>query len=84
VSALLLLSALLQWWTGAYWGWVYLSLGCVLCLLLYVLRGWQLSHTGVRGLLDLAGAPVFVAWKVFLMIGRQHSAEWVRTERKAP
>lgn len=84
VSALLLLAALLQWWTGAYLGWVYVSLGCVFCLLLYVFRGWQLSHTGVRGLLDLAGAPAFVAWKLLLMIGRQHSAEWVRTERKSP
>jgi cellulose synthase/poly-beta-1,6-N-acetylglucosamine synthase-like glycosyltransferase len=84
VCVLLVLSALLQWWTGVYAGWVYLSLGCMLCLLLYVLRGWQLSHTGVRGLLDLVGAPAFVAWKVLLMIGRQHSSEWVRTERKSP
>jgi cellulose synthase/poly-beta-1,6-N-acetylglucosamine synthase-like glycosyltransferase len=84
VFALLLLAALLQWWTGAYLEWLYLSLGCLMCLALYVFRGWQLSHTGVRGLLDLAGAPAFVAWKVVLMIGRQRSAEWVRTERKSP
>jgi len=84
VFALLLLAGGLQWWTGAYLGWLYVSLGCVLCLVLYVVRGWQLSNTGVRGLLDLAGAPAFVIWKVLLMIGRQHSAEWVRTERKSP
>jgi hypothetical protein len=41
-----------------------------------------LSETGMRGLLDLAGAPVFVAWKVILMLNRQRSAEWVRTDRK--
>jgi cellulose synthase/poly-beta-1,6-N-acetylglucosamine synthase-like glycosyltransferase len=84
VLALLLLSVFLAWWNSAYVGWVFLSCACALCLLCYVLRGWQLSETGARGLLDLAGAPVFVVWKVLLMLGRRHSSEWVRTDRKSP
>jgi len=48
----------------------------------YILRGWQPSGTGARGLLDLLGAPAFVVWKIALMLGRHRSGEWVRTERK--
>ena len=29
----------------------------------YVLRGWSLSGTGVRGLVDLGAAPFYVVWK---------------------
>jgi hypothetical protein len=49
---------------------------------IYVTRGWQLSGTGARGLLDLAGAPFFVVWKVVVMLERRRSTEWVRTHRK--
>jgi 1,2-diacylglycerol 3-beta-glucosyltransferase len=52
-------------------------LGC------YLLRGWQLSETGGRGLAALFAAPLYVLWKVALM--RQQSSapkEWVRTERE--
>src|SRR5262249_26973540 len=39
-------------------------------LVLYVLRGWSLSGTGARGLVDLACAPFYVAWKVWLRLRR--------------
>jgi len=82
VVALLLVALLASWWSLAFIGWVWLSLACVLVLAAYVLRGWQLSGTGMRGLLDLLGAPLFVIWKLLLMLSRQRSTEWVRTERK--
>jgi len=56
---------------------------CGLCVLLYVLRGWQLSGTGIRGLIDLARAPFFVVWKVASMFRSREPLEWVRTKRRA-
>jgi cellulose synthase/poly-beta-1,6-N-acetylglucosamine synthase-like glycosyltransferase len=82
VGALLLTALLATWWSVAFSPSIWLALGCVLVLAAYVLRGWQLSGTGVRGLVDLLGAPVFVIWKLLLMLSRQRSTEWVRTERK--
>jgi hypothetical protein len=52
----------------------------------YVLRGWWVSGVGLRGLLDLAWAPVYVVWKVGLMLrggGAEKRGEWVRTTREA-
>jgi 1,2-diacylglycerol 3-beta-glucosyltransferase len=46
----------------------------------YVLRGVQLSGVGVRGVLDLFWAPVFVAWKLLLPAVRPPT--WVRTTRE--
>ncbi|MGA2862772.1 MAG: glycosyltransferase family 2 protein [Steroidobacteraceae bacterium] len=83
VGALLLVSVLAARWNPAFHGWVWLSLLCTATLVLYVARGWQLSGTGARGLLDLAGAPFFVVWKVILMLERRRSTEWIRTDRKA-
>lgn len=56
---------------------------CGLCLVAYVLRGWQLSGTGMRGLVDLCCAPAFVAWKLALALRQpfRKSDEWVRTGR---
>jgi 1,2-diacylglycerol 3-beta-glucosyltransferase len=56
-----------------------------LVLGLYVLRGWMLSEVGLRGLLDLAYAPVYVFWKLKLMLSRpeEKKGEWVRTTREA-
>jgi hypothetical protein len=56
---------------------------CCGCLALYVLRGWQLSGMGRRGLIDLARAPFFVMWKVFTMVRSREPLEWVRTKRRA-
>jgi 1,2-diacylglycerol 3-beta-glucosyltransferase len=53
-------------------------------ILLYVLRGWALSGAGVRGLLDLLWAPVYVIWKLTLRFkdGGRQPEEWVRTTRE--
>ncbi len=58
-----------------------LGLGSVVA---YVLRGWMVSGTGLRGLLDLALAPVYVAWKMTLRFRKpaRATADWVRTERE--
>jgi 1,2-diacylglycerol 3-beta-glucosyltransferase len=52
----------------------------------YVLRGWQVSGTGLRGLADLGLAPVYVAWKASLRFRKpaRATSEWVRTKREAP
>jgi 1,2-diacylglycerol 3-beta-glucosyltransferase len=54
-------------------------------LAVYVLRGWNVSGTGLRGLLDLALAPVYVVWKITLGGTRDARADapWVRTKREA-
>jgi len=62
--------------------WLWIGLGCAVALLLYTLRGWQLSGAGLRGLLDLARAPFFIIWKVIVMVGGGQSKEWVRTKRE--
>jgi len=57
---------------------------CAAALALYVLRGWQLSGTGGRGLLDLMLAPAYLAWKLTILLrpdGRR-KGEWVRTTRE--
>jgi 1,2-diacylglycerol 3-beta-glucosyltransferase len=51
----------------------------------YVLRGWTLSGTGLRGLVDLGLAPVYVGWKLALRFKKppRATSEWVRTKREA-
>ena len=70
-------------WTGLL-AWLWIALACAFALLLYVLRGWQLSGLGRQGLVDLARAPFFVAWKLAIMLQRRASKAWVRTEREGP
>ncbi|MBS2031476.1 MAG: glycosyltransferase family 2 protein [Deltaproteobacteria bacterium] len=50
---------------------------------LHVVRGWQLSGTGARGLADLLRAPVYLLWKLGLALRRptQRPTSWVRTAR---
>ena len=63
--------------------WEWLAIGCCLALVLHILRGWQLSGAGLRGLLDLGRAPFFLVWKLMVMLGsRGGSREWVRTKRE--
>lgn len=52
----------------------------------YVLRGWMLSGTGARGLVDLMLAPAYVIWKLGLKFRRPKRAtsDWVRTAREKP
>ncbi len=68
-------------WRLAQFAWLWLALACVASLLAYVLRGWQLSGIGARGFFDLARAPVFLTWKVLLML-RPRKDGWVRTDRE--
>jgi cellulose synthase/poly-beta-1,6-N-acetylglucosamine synthase-like glycosyltransferase len=51
---------------------------------LYVLRGWALSGTGVRGLASMLRAPGYVAWKIGLALSGNASTpqRWVRTRRE--
>jgi cellulose synthase/poly-beta-1,6-N-acetylglucosamine synthase-like glycosyltransferase len=84
VSALIVLAALATWRQPLLQPWLWLGLGCAASLVLYVLRGWQLSGIGARGLLDLARAPGFLLWKLLLMLRRRSSDEWVRTDREKP
>jgi cellulose synthase/poly-beta-1,6-N-acetylglucosamine synthase-like glycosyltransferase len=78
-------SLALSWWAGYLLGITWLWIGCLVGLVLYGLRGWQLSGTGARGLLGLCFAPTYVVWKLVLMRRRSANAggEWVRTAREA-
>jgi hypothetical protein len=84
VFALFVLAALATWWQASLRPWLWLAVACAASLILYVLRGWQLSGIGARGLLDLARAPGFLVWKILLMLRRRTSDEWVRTDREKP
>ncbi len=60
----------------------------VVALIAYVLRGWAVSGTGLRGLVDLGLAPVYVVWKIGLKLApapRTPDApeEWIRTRRES-
>jgi cellulose synthase/poly-beta-1,6-N-acetylglucosamine synthase-like glycosyltransferase len=77
-AALLFFAGHGAWASGVY-GLALSALG------LYVFAGWLHSGTGLRGLLDLALAPAYVAWKVVLAFQRpkgQKPGEWVRTTRE--
>lgn len=84
VIALLGIAGFATWWQPSLQPWLWLGAGCAACLMLYVLRGWQLSGIGAQGLLDLARAPGFLLWKILLMFKPRNSAEWVRTDRENP
>jgi cellulose synthase/poly-beta-1,6-N-acetylglucosamine synthase-like glycosyltransferase len=62
--------------------WLWLGPMSCIALVLYVLRGWQLSNTGARGLLDLLRAPFFLFWKLAVIFRRRRTSEWVRTNRE--
>jgi cellulose synthase/poly-beta-1,6-N-acetylglucosamine synthase-like glycosyltransferase len=62
--------------------WVFFA--CIFAVFLYVLRGWQLSGVGWRGLGDLIWAPFFITWKLWSILGRKNPKEWVRTDRERP
>jgi 1,2-diacylglycerol 3-beta-glucosyltransferase len=65
---------------------VWTSAAAVASLVLYVMRGWWVSGMGMRGLLALARAPFYVAWKLWLLVSRpeEKKGEWVRTTREGP
>jgi cellulose synthase/poly-beta-1,6-N-acetylglucosamine synthase-like glycosyltransferase len=68
-----------RWWSFAPW--------CVSAVFfaLYVIRGAWLARVGMRVVLDLLWAPVYMVWKVALALRPSPSreGEWVRTTREA-
>jgi cellulose synthase/poly-beta-1,6-N-acetylglucosamine synthase-like glycosyltransferase len=82
VVLLIGLAALAMWFDHHFVVWLWTGIACAAALALHVLRGWQLSGTGIQGLLDFAHAPGFLLWKVVLMLSRRESKEWVKTERE--
>jgi hypothetical protein len=84
VAAFLVLALLLAAWGVAAPAWAGVASGCGAALVLYVLRGWQLSGVGLRGALDLLRAPWFVLWKLVLLLRTRPGAGWVRTTRERP
>jgi 1,2-diacylglycerol 3-beta-glucosyltransferase len=56
---------------------------CGACLLIYLIRGWQLSGTGLRGLLSFLHVPGYILWKLVLILRRDRGrGSWVRTARE--
>jgi 1,2-diacylglycerol 3-beta-glucosyltransferase len=82
VIALLVLAELVAWRAPSAYLFVWVALGCIGALVVHILRGWQLSGAGLRGLLDLARAPFFLLWKILLMLRGGDSKEWVKTKRE--
>jgi 1,2-diacylglycerol 3-beta-glucosyltransferase len=68
---------------GEHFGpWFWTGVASCAGLALYVLRGWQLSGSGRRGLFDLLRAPFFLLWKIALMFRSRRAGEWIRTNRE--
>jgi cellulose synthase/poly-beta-1,6-N-acetylglucosamine synthase-like glycosyltransferase len=81
ITLLGLAAGILSFWDPAAKFWAWWSVACAAVLALHILRGWQLSGMGMRGLLALAYVPGFILWRIWLLLGRK-SSEWVRTERE--
>lgn len=84
VLLLTAVSATASLWQPDFRIWLPASVFCVVCLSLYVLRGWQLSGRGLAGLGDLMWAPVFVLWKLIRVLRAHDRKEWAPTRRKGP
>jgi len=80
--AVFLSTAAVTYWIGGGSAWLWIAATCVLSLILYVGRGWQLSGVGWRGIADLARAPGFLLWKILLFARPAKKGVWVRTERE--
>jgi cellulose synthase/poly-beta-1,6-N-acetylglucosamine synthase-like glycosyltransferase len=67
-----------KWWAFAPWCVAVAALG------LYVVRGIWLARVGIRGVLDLLRAPIYVVWKVALALrpSASQKGQWVRTTRE--
>jgi cellulose synthase/poly-beta-1,6-N-acetylglucosamine synthase-like glycosyltransferase len=75
------LAAILSIWIPAATLWAWWALVCAAILVLHVLRGWQLSGVGARGLTAFAHVPGFILWRIWLLLARKPD-QWVRTERE--
>jgi cellulose synthase/poly-beta-1,6-N-acetylglucosamine synthase-like glycosyltransferase len=84
VLALVAATALAALWRPALLGWLWAGGLAAAALLIYVLRGWQLSGRGAAGLLDLLYAPVFIAWKMLWVLRRHPRHAWAPTRRQEP
>lgn len=82
VALLSLLAAAAGARHAIYLPWVWAAAFCWAAVLAYILRGWQLSGIGAQGLLDLARAPLFLVWKVLVVLSRRKPTEWIRTKRE--
>ena len=82
VLALLGVAAAIAPWHAAAVPWLWLGAGSAASLITYVMRGWQLSGMGARGIVDLAYAPFYLIWKLWLLLRYRGSRAWVRTPRK--
>jgi 1,2-diacylglycerol 3-beta-glucosyltransferase len=76
-----LAAGIFRFWDPSATIWLGWALACAAILIVHVLRGWQLSGMGLRGLLALAHVPGFILWRIWLLLGRK-TGEWVRTERE--
>jgi 1,2-diacylglycerol 3-beta-glucosyltransferase len=76
-----LAAGIFRFWDPSATVWLWCALACAAILIVHVLRGWQLSGMGMRGLLALAHVPGFILWRIWLLLGRK-TGEWVRTERE--
>lgn len=82
VAALIAAAAAASLWQPTLGIWLWPGAIATACLMLYVLRGWQLSGRGAAGLVDLLRAPFFILWRMWLLLRRQGRREWVPTERR--
>ena len=83
VAVLIVAAGVALLWHAELRVWLWPSLVSAIFLLLYVLRGWQLSGSGTRGLLDLLCAPLFVIWKILRVLRHHEKPQWVPTKRQA-
>lgn len=84
VLALATAAALAALWRPDLLGWLWAGGLAGAALLIYVLRGWQLSGRGAAGLLDLLHAPAFIAWKMLRVLRRHERHAWAPTRRPGP
>ncbi|HET7543353.1 MAG TPA: glycosyltransferase family 2 protein [Polyangiaceae bacterium] len=79
-----LAAAALSFWSQSFALSVVTFSWCLFAIVLYVLRGWSVSGTGLRGLLDLGLAPIYVVWKASLRLRKpaKPTSSWVRTKRE--
>jgi cellulose synthase/poly-beta-1,6-N-acetylglucosamine synthase-like glycosyltransferase len=63
---------------------IYLWIGSLSCLALYVIRGVQHSRLGLQGVLVLCYAPAYVVWKLLIArpFGSRGKGKWIRTQRE--
>lgn len=80
IIALASISLGLSSWGPSLQFWSYWAMTLTLLLFMHVMRGWQLSQTGWRALLDLLRVPFFVLWKIYTLL-RRREQQWTRTTR---